>query len=248
MKKQYFAGILGCAIFLFLIGNGSCAESYWDVRAKAIKDFPHLEITGVRKTPIPGLYELETGPNLIYYYPDKGLVVFGEIWNRQGKSLTGERRQEITAKKAGEIPLARATLTIGSGKNTIIEFTDPGCPYCRKAAAFLKGRKDVTRYIFFLTQPKNPKAGDTIAYILCAQDRQKAYEEVMEGKPDKKGDKAACQDKAAAMIEDHRNIASAAGVRGTPAFWINGAFVSGANIPGIEALLDAKNKIKGDPK
>lgn len=248
MKKQFFAGILACAILLFSIGNGLCEETYPDVRAKAAKDFPRLKITGVRTTQIPGLYELETGPNLIYYYPDKGLVVFGEIWSKEGRSLTGERRQEITAKKAGEIPLARATLTIGNGKNKVIEFTDPGCPYCRKAAAFFKGRKDVARHIFFLAPPKNPKAGDAIAYVLCAQDRQKAYEEVMEGKLDKKGDKAACQDKAAAMIEDHRNIALAAGVRGTPAFWINGAFVPGADIPVIEALLDAKNKIKGDPQ
>ena len=47
---------------------------------------------------------------------------------------------------------------IGSGPNTVIEFTDPDNPHGRKAAQFLAGRTDVTRHVFLIVSPGSRKA------------------------------------------------------------------------------------------
>jgi thiol:disulfide interchange protein DsbC len=47
-----------------------------------------------------------------------------------------------------EIPLEKG-IKIGDGKSVVIEFTDPDCTFCRKAADWLeKNREGVTRYVF----------------------------------------------------------------------------------------------------
>ena len=42
---------------------------------------------------------------------------------------------------AAEIDVSKA-ITIGSGPKTVVEFTDPDCPFCRKASKYFEGRRD----------------------------------------------------------------------------------------------------------
>ena len=76
------------------------------------------------------------------------------------------------------------SITIGSGPKTVIEFTDPDCPFCRKASKYFEGRSDVTRHVFFYPLPRHPKAKEKAQYILSQMDRATAYREVMSGKMD----------------------------------------------------------------
>ena len=154
-----------------------------EVRQTLSKTYPNIRVGDIRNSDIPGLYEVEIGPNLVYFYPDKGLMVFGEIWTKEGKSLTAARREQLAAKRMGEIPLDKG-IKIGSGRNTVIEFTDPDCPYCRKASEYLKGRNDTTRYVYFLPLAAHKDAENKARFILCSNDKAKAYEEVMSGKHD----------------------------------------------------------------
>jgi len=48
---------------------------------------------------------------------------------------------------AADLDLSKA-LVIGNGPKTVIEFTDPDCPFCRKAASYFANRTDVTKYVF----------------------------------------------------------------------------------------------------
>jgi len=235
MKKIFCAVLLSVMITALLAGF--CVAGDEEAIRKAVtKSYPNLNVGEIRTTAIQGLYELEIGPNLLYFYPEKNLVVFGEIWTKEGKSLTAERREELAAKKVKEIPLDKG-IKIGSGDNVVIEFTDPDCPYCRKASAYLQKRKDTTRYVYFLPLPMHRDAENHARYILCSSDKAKAYEEVMSGKHD--GQKVdTCNDETvSALMKEHRELAAKAGVSATPSFLIRGHVVTGLNIPEIENFL-----------
>jgi thiol:disulfide interchange protein DsbC len=240
MKKPAIIATVILLPSIVLCTSGQCQDRYSDVKNKfaATNKMP---VGDISDTPIVGLYQLEVGSNIIYYYPEKDLLVFGEIWKGR-ESLTAQKRSQLISKKVKEIPLSKA-MKVGNGANTVIEFTDPDCPYCRQAAEFLNERNDVTRYVFFFPLQGHPDAKSKIRYILCSSDRGKAYKEVMAGKIDGQKVDTCPDDEVSALMKDHLEIANKAGINGTPVFWINGAFVHGANIPALEALLN-QNKSK----
>ena len=236
MKKLLSSLMLSAAMSVFLSASCLAMEEEGAIRQALSQSYPNMKIGEIRKTDITGLYELEIGPNLLYFYPEKSLVVFGELWTKEGKSLTAERREQLAAKRVKDIPLEKG-IKIGSGRNTVIEFTDPDCPYCRQASAYLRKRNDTTRYIYFVPLPMHKDAENHARYILCSSDKAKAYEEVMSGKHDGHKVDTCSDEKVSALMKEHRELAARAGVSGTPSFWINGHFVVGANIPVIESML-----------
>ena len=226
----------GCFAALFALNAGG--EN--DLSGKALETFkkayPGTPVEGMARTEIAGLFEVVSGGNLLYFAPEGSYLLFGEIFTPQGKNLTALRREELMAMRLKELALDVA-IKIGSGRNRVIEFTDPDCPYCRKASLFFRGRRDVTRYVFFAPLVQlHPDAQRKAAWILAARDRTKAYQEVMEGLRDKETFPQP-DSRASDLVMQHRQIAARMGVVGTPLFWINGKMVQGANIPVIEKLL-----------
>ena len=57
-------------------------QSETEVRQMLAKSFPGITVGEIRGSDIPGLYEVEAGSNIIYFYPEKGLLMFGEIWTK----------------------------------------------------------------------------------------------------------------------------------------------------------------------
>lgn len=201
------------------------------------KTFPRVPFDTIQPTDMKGIYEVRKGSELIYFIADPGYLFIGDIVNKEGTSLTGQKKEQLAAEKAKDLPLDKA-IKIGSGKNTIVEFTDPDCPYCRQASAFLEQKTDVTRYIFFFPLPMHPDAENKVKYIFCAEDKAKAYEDAMKGKfDDQKYEKCEKPD-AIALLNLHKEVASKMGINGTPFFIVNGKkAVTGANTPEIEAAL-----------
>lgn len=207
--------------------------------------FPGIPVDSVSPSNIPGLYEVTVGQQIFYYCPEVEAIIGGPIIVKGGRNLTEEKQEALEKKrladmanKIKDLPLDKA-LKIGSGKNTVIEITDPSCTFCRQAAQFFKGRTDATRHVFFVPLQKDSAA--KIQHILCAQDKSKAYEEMMEGKLDNTT-LTLCNDKAVEELANiHSETALKLGLTGTPMFFINGQPVMGANIPLIEKLL-SENK------
>lgn len=228
------------AVFLLLLAAAVSVFASEDVQRSFKAQMPNLEIDTVGKTGIPGLYEVVSGNNILYYHPKTGYIIFGEIWSKDGVSLTEKRREEIMARKVKDISkhFSKA-VKVGKGSNVIVEFTNPDCPFCRKAFTYFEGRKDVTEYIFFLGAV-NPKARNKILYVLCSKDREGAYKEVMSGRLDGKELDVCSGNEAEGMIDSHTAIAKSVGVTATPTFIINGRVVVGANIPLIEDLLSER--------
>lgn len=204
-----------------------------------IKEIASINVEAVEKSPIEGIYEIvaNKGSIVFYYAPKSELIIFGEIYDKNKKSLTQEKRDQLQSNKLTDIPLDKA-IKIGTGKNKVIEFTDPDCPYCRQAAEYFKN-KNVTKYVYLIPITQlHPKAEEKAKYILAAEDKVKAYYEVMSGAKDKDdlSSQKISQD-VNDMYQAQQSIGNKIGITGTPAFWINGKYVPGANIKMFDTLL-----------
>lgn len=236
MKRLF---VLCCFVTIFLLGSIMPGLA-GPVEEALTKNFPSLKFDSINPTSIKGIYEVVTGTKIVYFAPETGNLILGEIIDGNGNNITAARRNAIVIGKAGSLPLDKA-VKIGGGETSVIEFTDPDCPYCRKAAAFLQTRTDVKRYVFFLPLPFHPDAERKVRYIFCSGDRAKTYEDAMKGKLDDGKYEVCNNPDVDEMVKLHKKLATMMGVTGTPFFIVNGrVVVAGADIPRIEAALSEK--------
>ena len=139
---------------------------------------------------------------------------------------------------AAEIDFSKA-IQIGSGPKTVVEFTDPDCPFCRKASKYFEGRPDVTRYVFFKPLPRHPRAKEKVRFILSMKDKVKAYHDVMSGRMDSVPVLASSPE-GIKLQEEQLEIAKRTKVDSTPTFIIYGRIIEGFDPKRIEEVLGKK--------
>ncbi|MEI7815909.1 MAG: thioredoxin fold domain-containing protein [Desulfuromonadales bacterium] len=139
---------------------------------------------------------------------------------------------------AAPIDTARS-ITIGNGSKTVFEFTDPDCPFCRKASKYFETRSDVTRHIFFYPLPRHPRAKEKARLILSMPDKARAYHDVMSGKMDA-APQLASTPEGVKLQEDQFEIAKKNKIDSTPTFIINGRIIVGFDQKKIEEALGPK--------
>lgn len=206
-----------------------------DILAKLKLDYPKMTVQQITPSPLNGLYELVmTNQDIIYYEPESGIVVSGELWTPDARNLTRESKSRLMSAKVDMFPLEKA-IKIGNGPRIVIEVTDPDCPFCRKGSEFFDEREDVTRYIFLYPLTKlHPKAEAKARYILSDDDPEIAYAEVFSGLYDK-APLPKFEDNG--LLDLHVAIAKQAGITGTPQYWVDGKHVSGFSQKTFEQLL-----------
>jgi thiol:disulfide interchange protein DsbC len=139
---------------------------------------------------------------------------------------------------AAEFDYSKA-IQIGSGPKTVVEFTDPDCPFCRKASKYFDGRPDVTRYVFFKPLARHPRAKEKARFILSMPDKAKAYHDVMSGRMDS-APLLVSSPEGIRLQEEQSEIAKKAKVDATPTFMINGRIIEGFDLKRIEEALGPK--------
>lgn len=136
---------------------------------------------------------------------------------------------------AAEIDFSKA-ITIGSGPKAVVEFTDPDCPFCRKASQYFENRADVTRQVFFYPLARHPRAKEKAQFVLSMPDKAKAYHEVMSGRLDSVATLPSTPE-GVKLLELHRETAKKSKVSSTPTFIINGRIIEGFDLKRIEEAL-----------
>jgi len=223
-----------------------------EVEQKFKKILRNTKVESISESPIRGLYEVVAGPNVFYFSPEgAGYLVFGNIVDNEGKNVTAEnlsairakfmeKRKKVVAEKLKGAPLDKA-VKIGNGKNVVIEFTDPDCPYCRKVDSYLSARRDVTRYVFLNALPYHKDAKAKSVYILNSKNKAKAMHEVFTGKHDAvlpiSNADLSKYPEALSKLEAGMKYGREVGVQGTPLLFINGEEVNGADFKKIGELL-----------
>ncbi len=216
-----------------------------DVLRKNLGDrYPQLKngIDEVRKTGIPGLFEIRVNGSDILYTDAQGnyLIQGALIDTRTRKDLTQERIDKLTAVKFDALPFKDAfTIVRGNGKRQLVVFEDPNCGYCKRFERDLQNVNNVTVHMF-LYPILGPDSGDKSRAIWCAKDPAKAWQDYMVRDQLPPQAPASCD---AAAITRNVELGRNFKITGTPTL----IFVDGSRVPGavdskqVEKLLnDAK--------
>ncbi|HWU67307.1 MAG TPA: DsbC family protein, partial [Stenotrophobium sp.] len=199
-----------------------------DLHAKLQKMLNAKDFT-VRKSPVPGIYEIRSGMNFGYVTGDGQYMIEGDLV----RLTTGE---QITEKQRGEARLA-ALAKIGTQnmiiysppnpKHTVTVFTDVDCGYCRmlhSQIAQYNAKGIAIRYVSFPRTGPNTESFRKAEVVWCSADRKEALTKAKLGDP-MKGD-SSCKNP---VMEEYMAGVSL-GVRGTPSLILD----DGEMIPGYQ--------------
>ena len=121
MKKNSKIKVIALVIGIFAIeGMAVCIQAKEPENVKQaivakIKEVTSINAEAVEKTPIEGIYEIvaNKGSIIFYYAPKSELIIFGEIYDKNKKSLTQEKHDQLQSQKLADIPLDKAIRTVG---------------------------------------------------------------------------------------------------------------------------------------
>jgi thiol:disulfide interchange protein DsbC len=205
--------------------------------------FANLSIVDFRASPLPGLFQADIGGRIVYYSPEPELLIFGQIFDKNGVDLTSQALSETHKKRAELVELDKA-LAIGPvGAPEIVEFSNPDCGYCRLMNNFVRSEAEqgrpMRRKIIFTayTEASQKKA----EHILCSKDPEKAFHEIYGGASPKA--LATCRE-GRALVEAHARMSRSAGIQGTPTLWLDGRTVGGFRQGELTAFLQSKKGVK----
>jgi len=208
--KSFFLILALSLPFVACAGDANqVSESTKKTISKSLEGVP---ISGIRTTPVSGLYEVQSGDKI--YYTDKTgqYLLTGHMFNTGNKKdLTAARLAEINRINWKDLPLEDAIVSGPEDGLKMAVFTDPECPYCKRLEKQLKNETGIRTYTFLfpLTQ-LHPQAYEKAKSIWCAKDQHQAMTDVMlEGK---KLPKATCE----TPIDRNMKLAAKLNVMGTP--------------------------------
>ena len=211
-------------------------------RIKAEENLKHtfskFEFYSIKASVIDGLFEIDTGSQMIYYAPDANVILFGEMWDNQGNNLTQAALSTAATERMKDFDLSHALEFGPEGAPLITEYSNPHCGYCQEFHAYLesKGRNEnvkVRRRIIF-TVGHSEKAQQAAEHILCSDDPEQAFSDIYERKH--RGPLIKCAEGRERLLQ-HIEIARTAGVQGTPTLVVGGELVRGFHKARIEEFL-----------
>ena len=135
------------------------------------------KIDEVRKSELPGLFEVRVDGVDIYYTDAQANYLIDGILidTRSKRNLTEERVDKLTAIKFEALPLKDAFVVVrGKGERTLAVFEDPNCGYCKRFERDLQKVDNVTVYMFLLPVLGADSMEKSKA-IWCAKDRGAAW-------------------------------------------------------------------------
>ena len=229
---------------VFLISFGTSADpDREDVLRKAITDvFPDVEITRIKPSPIPGLYEVMLGTEMIYLSEDGRYILQGDLMDLGEKINLSEREREAARKRVLESIPASETIDFvpDAAQHTVYVFTDITCGYCQlfhRDMAELNGRGVAVRYLAFPRAGIGSEAFTDMESVWCAADPSSAITLAKQGS---EVIPAQCDNPVKRQYE----LGQSLGIRGTPAIYLEG----GQEMPGYvppDTLLEALSQYSG---
>jgi len=230
------ASLLACTLAVFALA-GMAATPDDALRARLAKVFPDNKIGDVRKTPMPGVYEVSIGGEIGYVTEDGKYLLHGDLIDLASqKNLTEDRRGGLRKKLLAQV--GEENMIIFSPKkpkHTITVFTDIDCGYCRLMHKEIKGYNEqgiAVRYMFFPRAGLNTDSSRKADAVWCAKDRREALTKAKAGETLPNRD---CKSPVAAHYQAGLDI----GVRGTPAIVTE----TGQMIPGYRPPAEMRKAL-----
>ena len=214
------------------------------IRKNLVERIPQLkQIDEIRKSVMPGLFEIRVNGTEIFYTDANGNFLFqgSLIDTKERRNLTEERVDKLTAIAFDSLPVKDAfTIVRGDGRRKLAVFEDPNCGYCKQFERDLQKVDNVT-ISMYLYPILSADSADKSKNVWCAKDKAKAWQDWMVREQPAAAAGPGCDASAIA-----RNVAVGRKykITGTPTL----IFVDGSRVPGaigavqVEKLLaEAKN-------
>ena len=238
ISKKYFQAL---TIALLTAISASTVHAQSGVEQKVKNELQkqlgeRAQISAVRSTPVPGLYEVAIGNDVVYTDATARYLVQGEIIDlKTGTNLTEQRSHDLNRIKWSDLPLNDAIKVVrGKGTRQIAVFADPNCGFCKKLEKSFQQLDNVTIYTFLVPLLSADSATKS-KQIWCAADRNKAWNAWMleNQTPTGQGD-------CGTPLDRNTSLAKKLGVTGTPAMF----FVDGSRIAGAVPLEQIEKTLK----
>jgi thiol:disulfide interchange protein DsbC len=225
-------------IFTGLFLQAAFAQGEEAFIRKTLKErMPHIHpIDEIKRTPMPGLFELRVDGTEIYYTDaSANFLIQGHLIDTKNqRDLTEERIQKIMAVDFKSLPFKDAIVIVrGKGERKMAIFEDPNCGYCKRFERELQSIDNVTVYLF-LYPILGKDSVDKSKAIWCAKDQSKAWQDLM--LRDQAPNSTGCD---AAALKRNVDFGQKQRINGTPTtIFSDGSRISGAvEIAQIEKML-----------
>jgi thiol:disulfide interchange protein DsbC len=208
------------------------------IRKNLAERLPNLpKIDEVSKTPIPGLYEVRIGTDIVYSDEQGNYLIQGNLIDTKSRvDLTEARQNKLSAIDFASLPLKDAlVIKQGNGSRRLAVFGDPNCGYCKRFERDLAALKDVTIYTFLypiLGPDSTAKSRD----IWCSKDSAKAWRAWMIDGVAPTKNTAKCD---TAVLERNLEFGQKHRVQGTPAV----VFEDGTRVPGAMPMEQVERNL-----
>ena len=173
-----FAAALCAAAFAATAGVSAAEPGAGEAAARRLAEraFVGKSIDAFRRLPDLPFYEIWIDHTLVYTDLDGKVLIIGNLLD--GTTLTNLREAriaELSAVPIQDLPLDGAIKAVhGRGRNKLVVFADPNCPYCKRYEAELKTLDDVTIYTV-MYPVLGPDSREKARAILCAPAPEKAW-------------------------------------------------------------------------
>ena len=224
------------------------AEASKAAEAQLHQTFTNLQFDDFAPAPVKGpLYQAIAGGKVIYYAPQSEHILFAAVYDKNGVNLTALAQDSAVRRKLGSVDPSKALVIGPVTAPTVIEFTDPDCPYCRALEKFWAVKeaegKPVRRLVYFVSGI-HPEAAAKAEHIFCSADKQATFKAIYAGAAPKSLNKCAS---GRAKVEQDAEVVRKIGVTGTPTLIVDGKLISGFQQGELEAFLDAQKADKTPP-
>jgi len=149
---------------------------------------PGAVVQNLRATPIPGLYELRQGGDVVYVTADGRYGFSGDIYRLADKAnLTEQRRRALRLELINAVPeSSMVVFSPPQPKYTVTVFTDVDCGYCRelhKQIAEYNRLGVKVRYLFFPRTGPDTDSWHKAEQVWCSTDQRAALTQAKQGQP-----------------------------------------------------------------
>ena len=201
--------------------------------------FTNLKFEAFGPAPVKGpIYQASAGGRIIYFAPESEHLLFAAVYDKNGVNQTALAEGTGTRRKLGAIDPAKALAIGPASAPTVIEFTDPDCPYCQALERFWNAKaaegKPVRRLVYFVSGI-HPDAAARAEHILCSPDGQAEFKAIYAGRKPTALRKCAT---GRAKVEADADLVGKIGITGTPTLIVDGQIISGFQQAELEAFLE----------
>lgn len=245
IKRTLLSGVAALGMLSSITVNAqSTAEADLDVQAHAEQllksSFSNFEFYSVSPSIVKGIYEIDTGSNIVYYSADANVLIFGEMYNERGENLSEAAIALNAAERLKNLDLSVALEFGPADAPVLTEYSNPLCGWCQRLHGWFDGEGrglNVRRQIIFAVGHSS-KSQELAEHILCSDDPEQAFADVYGRRTPRR--LLRC-DEGRDLVEQHIQITQAAGVSSTPTLFADGERIRGFDAAKIRDYLVAAN-------